>query len=180
MPRGESRGSGASPHQTLTTNERRIGTILGRVPLAREQLIVAMEEFEPDFDLDAFIAAARNDDPTERNKVAVIERELDLLINLLEELAARLLDEGRRLGAVGKGSGGPWEQLAEAKVIPRSMAEKLREAKDTRNDLDHFYPPTSWKVVHGATATILAELDRYLAKVGDWMKGIGINLPEAD
>lgn len=180
MPRDKGRRSSAPPPRAFTKNERRIGTILERVPLAREQLIVAMEEFQPDFDLDAFVAAARNDDPAERNKVAVIERELDLLINLLEELAARSLDEGRRLGAVGRGAGGAWEQLADEKVIPRSMGEKLREAKDTRNDLDHFYPPTSWKVVHKATSTILSELDRYLTKVGDWAQGIGINLPEAD
>jgi hypothetical protein len=163
-----------------TKNERRLATILARLPLAREQLLVAMEEFEPDFDLGAFIAAAQNEDPTERNKVAVIERELDLLTNLLEELAARSLDEGRRLGAVGKSSGGPWEQLADEKVMPRSMAERLREAKDARNDLDHFYPPTSWKVIHEATSTVLVELDRYVTKVADWAQGVGIDLREAD
>jgi len=180
-PRDEGqRHDGTSSGQVFTKNERRLGAILARVPLAREQLIVAMEEFEPAFDLDAFLAAAQSDDPAERNKVAVIERELDLLVNLLEELAARSLDEGRRLGAVGKGSRGPWEQLAAEKVIPRSMAEKLREAKDTRNDLDHFYPPTSWKVVHGASSTLLAELDGYIVKVGDWAKGLGMNLPDPD
>lgn len=178
---GERAHSRAAPRgRTLTKNERRLGTILARVPLAREQMVVAMEEFEPDFDLDAFIAAAQSDDPAERNKVAVIERELDLLINLLEELAARSLGEGRRLGAVGKGADGPWEQLAGEKVIPRSMAEKLREAKDTRNDLDHFYPPTSWRVVHEATFVVLGELDGYLIKVAGWARGIGIDLPEAD
>ena len=162
---------------SLTKNERRIATILARLPLAREQLVVALEEFGPSFDLDAFVAAAEHDDPVERNKVAVVERELDLITNLLEELAARALSEARRRGAVDKATDGAWEQLAEAKVIPRSTAERLREAKDARNDLDHFYPPTSWIVVHDATAIVVAEIDGYVTKVADWANDIGIQLP---
>lgn len=162
---------------SLTKNERRIATILARLPLAREQLVVALDEFGAGFDLDAFVAAAEHDDPIERNKVAVVERELDLIANLLEELAARALNEARRLGAVDKGADGAWEQLAEAKVIPRSTAARLREAKDARNDLDHFYPPTSWIVVHDATAIVIAELDGYVTKVADWADDIGIRLP---
>lgn len=160
-----------------TKSEKRIATILARLPLAREQLIVAMEEFSPDFDIDAFVTAAEHDDPSQRNKVAVIEREIDLLTNLLEELAARTIGEGRRLGAVDGGSTHPWTQLADEKVIPISMAEKLREAKDTRNDLDHFYPPTSWKAVHHATRIVLGELDDYVTSVVDWAREIGIGVP---
>lgn len=162
---------------SLTKSERRLATILARLPLAREQLVVALEEFGPGFDLDAFVAAAEHDDPVERNKVAVVERELDLITNLLEELAARALSEARRLGAVDKGPDGAWEQLAEAKVISRSTAARLREAKDARNDLDHFYPPTNWIVVHDATTIVVAELDGYVTRVADWAHGIGVNLP---
>jgi hypothetical protein len=161
----------------MTKNERRLETVLTRLPLAREQMIVAMDEFGTDFDLDRFIAAAQSEDPTQRNKVAVIERELDLLTNLLEELAARVLSEARRLGALDKGSTGSWEQLAEAKVIPKSMAEKLRETKNTRNDLDHFYPPTSWKVVHEATQVVVASLDDYVVRIERWARSVGIYLP---
>lgn len=161
----------------MTKNERRLETILTRLPLAREQLIVAMEEFGPDFDLGQFIAAAESEDPAERNKVAVIERELDLLSNLLEELAARVLSEGKRLGAVDKGPSGSWEQLAAAKVIPKSMAERLREAKNTRNDLDHFYPPASWKVVHQATKIVVASLSDYVVRIEKWARSVGISLP---
>lgn len=160
-----------------TKNEKRIATILARLPLAREQMIVAMEEFGADFEIDAFIAAAEHDDPSQRNKVAVIEREIDLLTNLLEELAARTISEGRRLGAIDGNAAHPWTQLAAEKVIPISMAEKLREAKDTRNDLDHFYPPTSWKAVHHATQIVIDQLDDYVARVVDWARDIGIGIP---
>jgi hypothetical protein len=160
-----------------TKNEKRIATILARLPPAREQLLVAMEEFGADFDVDAFIAAAEHEDPSQRNKVAVIEREIDLLTNLLEELAARTIGEARRLGAVDGGSTHPWTQLAAEKVIPISMAEKLREAKDTRNDLDHFYPPTNWKAVHHATQIVIHQLDGYVDRVVGWASDIGIGVP---
>lgn len=161
----------------FTKNEKRIAAILARIPLAREQILVAMEEFGDDFEVGAFIVAAEHDDPSERNKVAIVERELDLLTNLLEELAARAISEGRRLGAVDSSPAHPWEQLAANGVISRSTAAKLREAKDTRNDLDHFYPPASWKAVHAATRTILDQLDRYVVRVVDWACDTGIAVP---
>ena len=160
----------------MTKNEKRLATILARLPLAREQLLVAMEQFGSDFDLDAFVTAAEHDDPVERNKVAVIEREIDLLTNLLEELAARTLDEARRLGAVERGSTHPWDRLAAEGAISASAAARLREAKDTRNDLDHFYPPANWRAVHHTTRTIIAELDDYLIRVVRWARDQGIDI----
>jgi uncharacterized protein YutE (UPF0331/DUF86 family) len=160
----------------LTKNEKRIATVLERLPLAREQIVVAMGEFPPGFDLEAFVAAARSKDAAERNKVAVVERELDLLTNLLEELAARALAEARRLGAVDGDGNHPWEQLASQKVIPRAQAIRLREAKDLRNELDHFYPPTSWRAVHHATKVVVSDLDSYVTRVVDWARGIGLTV----
>jgi hypothetical protein len=162
----------------LTKNEKRIATVLERLPLAREQIVVAMGEFPPDFDLEAFVAAARSDDATERNKVAVVERELDLLTNLLEELAARALAEGRRLGAAEGGAAHPWEQLASQKVIPRAQAIRLREAKDLRDELDHFYPPASWRAVHHATGVIVSDLDSYVTRVIEWAGEIGLAIAD--
>jgi hypothetical protein len=130
-------------------NEKRLAAILARVPLAREQLLVAMEQFGSDFDLTAFVTAAEHVDPAERNKVAVVER----------------------------GSGHPWDRLAAERAIPASVAERLREAKDTRNDLDRFYPPASWRAVHHATRTIVAELDDYVIRVVGWARDQGIDVP---
>jgi hypothetical protein len=161
----------------LTKNERRIATILVRLPLVREQLIVAMDVFGTDFDRAAFVAAAESDDPVERNKVAVVERELDVLVNLLEELGARALSEGQRRGSVEKATGGVWDRLADAGAILRSSARKLNEAKDTRNDLDHSYPPASWLIVHASTKVVLGELDGYVTQVSDWAREIGVGLP---
>lgn len=154
----------------MTKNEKRLAAILARIPLAREQLLVAMEQFSSDFDFDAFVSAAEHHDPAERNKVAVVEREVDLLTNLLEELAARALDEARRLGAIERGSAHPWDRLATEGAISAAAASRLREAKDTRNDLDHFYPPASWRAVHHATRTIVAELDDYVVRVVEWAR----------
>jgi hypothetical protein len=138
-----------------------------------------MEDVSPAFELDALIAAAQSDDPRERNKVAVIEREVDVLVNWLEELAARALDEGARLGTVEAAEGRPWERLAALGVLSAGAAARLREAKDTRNELDHAYPPQSWHAVHDAADVVLGELDGYLTRFRDWAVRRGI-LPAAD
>jgi hypothetical protein len=109
------------PPQRPSKGQRRINTILQRIPAAREQLLVAMESFPPDFSLAALIAVAESTDARERNKVAVVEREYELLLNWCNELAARLLAEGQRLGVVEKTSGYPsWshEALPPDHVVP--------------------------------------------------------------
>jgi uncharacterized protein YutE (UPF0331/DUF86 family) len=158
--------------------QRRINTILQRIPAAREQLLVAMESFPPDFGLTALIVAADDDDARERNKVAVIEREYEVLLNWCNELAARLLAEGQRLGAVEKDSGYPWERLAALGVISTRSATSLQEAMDMRDDLAHSYPPTNWRSLHEGVNTLLRELDRYIDRVAQWAVDEGILLSD--
>ncbi|MGH2970066.1 MAG: hypothetical protein ACRDK0_13530 [Solirubrobacteraceae bacterium] len=180
---GRAKGSGREANargggRRLGKNQRSVVTVLARIPAAREQLLAAMADVSPAFEVDALIAAAESDDPRERNKVAVIEREVDVLINWLEELAARALEEGVRLGAVERTQGRPWEGLTSLGVISAATAARLREAKDTRNDLDHAYPPQSWHAVHDAASVVLGELDDYLRRFREWAVQSGI-LPPA-
>jgi hypothetical protein len=72
-----------------TKGQKRLDHIIQRIPLAREQLLTAIDDLAPNFDVAAIRAAAQSADPRERNKVAVIERELDILIAYMEELASR-------------------------------------------------------------------------------------------
>lgn len=157
-----------SPPRRLSKNQRRLNTILQKIPGAREQLLVAIEEFPPDFDLDALVAAAQSPDARERNKVSVIEREYEVLLNWLNELAARALAEGQRLGVVEKAPGDPWERLAALGAISARSATRLQEAMDMRNDLGHSYPPAAWRALHEGVRTLLSELDRYLDRVARW------------
>jgi hypothetical protein len=127
-------GTQGGPRQTslggasrqLSKNQRRILTVLKDVPLAREQLIVAMEDISSTFELDALSAAAGSPDPRERNKVSTVERQAEALINWMNELASRALGEGVRIEAIAKGSGSPWQRLADLGVITRSSAERGR------------------------------------------------------
>ncbi|MGH2948640.1 MAG: hypothetical protein ACRDPC_20685 [Solirubrobacteraceae bacterium] len=162
----------------LSKNQRRIVTVLAHIPAARDQLLAAMEDVGPAFELDALIAAAESDDPRERNRVAVIERQVDVLVNWLEELAARALDEGVRRGAVERTQGQPWERLTGLGVMSAATAARLREAKDTRNDLDHAYPPQSWRALHDAANVVVDELDDHLTRFRGWAVQSGI-LPRA-
>lgn len=164
----------AQPSKRPSKGQRRINTILRRIPAAREQLLVAMESFPPDFSLAALIAVAESTDARERNKVAVVEREYEVLLNWCNELAARLLAEGQRLGVVEKAAGYPWERLAKLDVISTRSATSLQEAMDMRDDLAHAYPPANWRSLHEGVNTLLHELDRFIDQVARWATGEGI------
>jgi uncharacterized protein YutE (UPF0331/DUF86 family) len=161
-----------APHERSSARpskgQRRINTILRRIPAAREQMLVGMESFPPDFSLAALIAAAESADARERNKVAVVEREYEVLLNWCNELAARLLAEAQRLGVVEKASGYPWERLAALGVISTRSATSLQESMDMRDDLAHAYPPANWRSLHEGVNTLLRELDRYIDRVARW------------
>jgi hypothetical protein len=158
----------------LSKGQRRINTIFEAIPGAREQLLVGVEEFNPEFDMDAFLRAASSPDARERNKVAVVEREYEVLLNWLHELAARALAEGQRLGVIEKASGHPWERLAALGVVSQGAATRLREAKELCDDLAHAYPPAGWKALHEGVQILLAELDRYVDRCAAWLSEEGI------
>jgi uncharacterized protein YutE (UPF0331/DUF86 family) len=153
----------------LSKGQRRIVALFQEIPFAREQLLVAMEEFGPGFASEALLAAVRSADARERNRVAAVERGYEVLINWLHELAARALAEAQRLGVVDKAQGPPWERLAELGVISRSTAERLQVAKELRDALAHAYPPANWKALHESALVLVEELDRYLDAYKRWL-----------
>lgn len=169
-----SEGSGADAPPRGTKGQRRLEHVLERISIAREQLLAAIDDLAQSFTVPAIQEAAQSDDPRERNKVAVIERELDVLISYLEELASRGLAEAQRLGAVSRESEHPWESLASLGVIPRAAAARLQTVKDMRNELAHAYPSASWQALHHAVETLLSDLDSYKVKVYDWLDEIGV------
>lgn len=158
----------------LSKGQRRLNTIFQAIPRTREQLLVGVEEFGPDFDPDAFLAAAASPDAHERNKVAVVEREYEVLLNWLHELAARALVEGQRMGTLDKEDGHPWERLAALGVISQGSATRLQEAKELRDELAHAYPPAGWRALHEGVRILMAELDRYVDRCAAWLSEQGI------
>lgn len=157
-----------------TKGQKRLNHVLERVPVAREQLLAAIEDLAPDFDVAAIQAAAQSSDPRERNRVAVIERELDILIAYMEELASRGLAEAQRLDPTVRSTGSAWERLAELRVISKPAATRLQNVKDMRNELAHAYPPVSWRALHQAVEALLEELDPYKVKLADWLQQRGV------
>ena len=157
-----------------TKGQKRLDHVLERIPGTREQLLAAIEDLAPSFDVAAIQTAAQSADPRERNKVAVIERELDVLIAHMEELASRGLTEAQRLDRTVQGTGSPWERLAELRVISKPVATRLQNVKDMRNELAHAYPPVSWRALHQAVETLLAELDPYKVKLAEWLEERGV------
>jgi uncharacterized protein YutE (UPF0331/DUF86 family) len=153
----------------VSKGQRRIGAILQEIPAAREQLLVTMEEFGPSFAQERFIAAARSSDVHERNRVTIVERLFEVLLNWAVELAARALVEGQRLGIVDKSSGPPWERLAALGAISYETAARLQKAKELRDILAHAYPPANWKTLHEGVRVFVEELDPYVASFERWV-----------
>ncbi len=174
MARPNGVGAPADKPERRTKGQKRLEHLLEQIPAAREQLLAAVADLAPRFTVSAIQAAAQSGDPRERNKVAVIERELDVLISYLEELASRGLVEAQRLDASSCGSVPPWERLAELRVISKAAATRLQNVKDMRNELAHAYPPISWRALHQTTETLLADLDNYKVKVTDWLQERGV------
>jgi hypothetical protein len=164
-------GAAAAPQPK---NVRRLNAILSQLPAAREQLLVAMEDLAPEFDLQALVDAAKSPDARARNKVAVIERQYEVLLNWLNEMAARALAEGLRLNVIEKSSGHPWERLATLGAISKRSATRLQEAMEMRDELGHAYPPAAWQALHEGVLTLLEELDRYVDRVVEWAQREGI------
>jgi len=149
--------------------QRRIGAILREIPAVREQLLEAMQGFGPDFAEERFVVAAQSSEVPERNRVAVIERMYEVLLNWLHELAARALAEGQRLGVVDKSPGRPLERLAALGVISHESAARLQEAMKLRDILAHAYPLDNWKTLHEGVLVLVDELDPYLIRIERWV-----------
>jgi uncharacterized protein YutE (UPF0331/DUF86 family) len=166
--------AGSSGSEKSTKSQKRIAHIIERIPVAREQLLAAIDDLGPAFTIAAVQEAAQSGDPRERNKVAVIERELDVLIAYLEELASRGISEAKRMQAVQVDSGHTWDRLAELHVISKASAGRLQNVKDMRNELAHAYPPLSWRALHNATEILLDELDSFTVRISDWLSENGV------
>ncbi len=134
----------------------------------REQLLETVKGFGSDFAEERFLAAVHSLDVHERNRVMLIERQYEVLLNWLDELAARALAEGQRLGVVDKSPDHPWERLAALGVISHESAARLQDAWDLRNILAHAYPPANWKTLHESVLVLVDELDPYLAGFERW------------
>jgi uncharacterized protein YutE (UPF0331/DUF86 family) len=152
----------------MSKGQRRIGAILQEIPGAREQLLVAMEAFGAGFEEAQLMAAARSPDAHERNKVAVIERQYEVLLNWLHELAARGLAEAQRRGLVDRSPDHPWERFAALGIISQASAARLQAAKELRDILGHAYPPANSQSLHEGVLILVDELDSYLASFERW------------
>jgi|GEM_PF-1932651 len=172
MPEEAAGKAGGAPRKGK--GQIRIERILAEIPGAREQMTVGIEDLGPTFDRQTIERAMQSGDPREKNKVAVIERELDVLISYLDELAKRSLAEGQRLGVAAKGSGHAMDRLVELGAIARGTADRLSSVKEMRNQLAHSYPPMAWRALCEAVETLLSELDHFVVRLARWLRENGI------
>jgi uncharacterized protein YutE (UPF0331/DUF86 family) len=121
-----------------------------------------------------FSDAASSTDPRERNKLAVVERVFEELVNWTDELAERALAEARRRNLGPKSPGPPYAALVEQGVISRGLAEQLEQAKDLRDVFQHGYPPRDWDAAHAVITALPRQLDRFIDGYARWLEGLGL------
>jgi hypothetical protein len=157
-----------------TKGERRIASILAYIPPAREQLVAAMEPFGDEFDLERLTQAARGDAKA-RNAVAALERDFEVLVNWIDELATRGLAEATRRGAVEKSAGTGFERLNAAGVVSARSADRLGTLRAVRDELQHAYAPhAKAALLHRGVTALLAELDRFVDRFERWAKELAL------
>jgi uncharacterized protein YutE (UPF0331/DUF86 family) len=166
-------GAGAGGRARRSKGQRRIEYLLSRIPAAREQLIAAMEQFGDEFELDRLSAAAVSDDASTRNDVAALERDYEVLVNWLDELAARGLSEALRLEAIEKTTGDAFERLGQAGAISKRSAARLVGLRRIRDDLQHAYPWERTDMLHSAVKTLVHEIDRFVDRYERWLREVG-------
>lgn len=165
---GSGRGSGGDSAR-VPKNLRRIDAILADLPKHRDALDAAMAEFGQDFDLEALQAAAASEDPVDRNKVAVVERDFEVLQNYLLELAERGLSEARRTGReAGTTGADPFERMAEIGMIPETAARRLIDLQGTRNVIQHGYP-VAVPALHESVNALRTELGPFVERFSAWL-----------
>lgn len=160
----------------LSKGERRIQSVLSHLPSAREQLLAAISAFGEEFDAGR-VAAKAAGDPADRNLVAALERDFEVLVNWLDGLAARGLAEAIRRGVIEKTPGTPFERLAGAGAISARSAARLTDLRRVRDELQHAYvPEAKADLLHEGVSALLAELDRFLDRYASWAVRSGIRL----
>jgi hypothetical protein len=107
--------------------------------------------------------------------VSALERDFEVLVNWLDELAARGLAEAQRRGVVTKAAGSNFERLHAAGAISARSAERLTRLRELRDDLQHTYVPEARALVlHRGAGALLDELDRFMDRYERWARRAGV------
>jgi len=167
---GKTRDGPGQPRRSKA--QRRIERILESLPAAREQLLVAVEDLGAS--PVAFADAGGSRDARERNRLATVERVFEELVNWVDELAERALEEAWRRDLVPKVSGPPYGALADQGAISRALADQLEQAKALRDVFQHGYPPGDWEAARAVITAFPAQLDRFVDGFARWLDEIGL------
>jgi uncharacterized protein YutE (UPF0331/DUF86 family) len=154
---------------------REIRIRLVDVPRHLRALEFALEQFE---DEDEFAEAARSKDPRELGSVYAVERPFELLDNYNVELARRGLIEAclRRVDDDATAKSNFW-LLADGGVIPKTLADRLIDVHELRNQLAHEYPDVRARQVYEAAYALRAAVAPFFDALLKWLARPGFAVP---
>jgi uncharacterized protein YutE (UPF0331/DUF86 family) len=134
-------------------------------------LNAAMAQFGEDFDLEAFEAAFRSEDPDELNRVKAVERGVDQLYNYLAELASFGLElAGERQAGDDTNARRDLDALARLRVLSRGRVHRLQRVRELRRLLVHEYATSTAAQVHEAAQILVRELPAFNRAYAEWIK----------
>lgn len=140
----------------------------------------AMAQFGDDFDLDAFEAAFRSEDPDELNRVKAVERGVDQLYNYIAELASFGLElAGERHAGDDTNARRDLDTLARLRVVSRERVDRLQRLRELRRLLVHEYATSAAAQVHEAAQILVRELPPFNRAYVEWIKA-GFHPPVSD
>jgi uncharacterized protein YutE (UPF0331/DUF86 family) len=140
-------------------------------------LDAAMAQFGEDFDLYAFEAAFRSEDPDELNRVKAVERGVDQLYNYVAELAAFGLElAGERKPEDETNARRDLDALARLRVLSRERVERLQRLRELRRLLVHEYATSTAVQVHEAAQILVRELPPFNRAYAEWIQA-GFQVP---
>jgi uncharacterized protein YutE (UPF0331/DUF86 family) len=147
------------------------------VPRHLRALEFALEQFD---DEDDFAEAARSKDPRELGRVYAVERPFELLDNYNVELARLGLVEAglRAVDDTATAKSNFW-LLADGGVIPKTLADRLIDVHELRNQLAHEYPDVRARQVYEAAHALRAAVAPYYDALVKWLASLGFAVPGA-
>jgi uncharacterized protein YutE (UPF0331/DUF86 family) len=174
-----SRASESRRQQVSASEEDRdrIERRLERMPLERDALQLAMRQFGPDFDRDAWRVAYEAFSAEEHNRVVQVTGNLRALIDNAVELArfAATLT-GLRVAGRRPSTNADIEALRADGALTGEQTHKLVQLKELCDSLRHEYTYVDADEVHAAVHSLLKLLPSFTTSYIKWLAEYGIKI----
>ena len=156
---------------------QRLQKRLAGVSRHQRALRAAIQLFEPDFDPDAFRAAATSDDPAELGKANQVQAAFENTHNHLIGIAQ---DVAKLKGwSPDPNAGVALRLLKQYGVISEAVRKRLHDAQTIRSNMQHAYAEVTADELHTGARNVDDHADAFVMAVVAFLMREGIARPSA-